>query len=83
MRPLTTRLPMRCRAIGAQMTVNLAGDGIGPDVTREAIKVMLTGSIGMLRNSTKGRYEPVHGSAPDIAGKDIANPVGAIHSAAV
>jgi len=48
----------------------------------------LTGSLGLLPsaslgNSTKGLYEPVHGTAPDIAGKDIANPIGAILSAAM
>ncbi len=44
---------------------------------------MLTGSIGMLPSASlnaegKGLYEPVHGSAPDIAGKNIANPLAAI-----
>ena len=49
---------------------------------------MLTGSIGMLPSaslgtSKKGLYEPVHGSAPDIAGRNVANPLGAILSAAM
>jgi len=48
---------------------------------------MLTGSIGMLPSAslsgTKGMYEPVHGSAPDIAGQGIANPIAAILSAAM
>ncbi|MDR3495890.1 MAG: 3-isopropylmalate dehydrogenase [Ancalomicrobiaceae bacterium] len=49
---------------------------------------MLTGSIGMLpsaslANDRKGLYVPVHGSAPDIAGKNIANPLAAILSAAM
>jgi len=49
---------------------------------------MLTGSIGMLPSASigegnKGLYEPVHGSAPDIAGKGIANPLAAILSAAM
>ncbi len=49
---------------------------------------MLTGSLGMLPSaslgdSARGLYEPIHGSAPDIAGKDIANPCGAIASAAL
>ena len=49
---------------------------------------MLTGSIGMLPSASlsynsKGLYEPVHGSAPDIAGKNIANPLAAILSAAL
>ena len=45
---------------------------------------MLAGSIGMLPSAslgeTKGLYEPVHGSAPDIAGQNKANPLGAIGS---
>jgi 3-isopropylmalate dehydrogenase len=48
---------------------------------------VLAGSIGMLPSAslgaTKGLYEPVHGSAPDIAGQGKANPVGAIASAAM
>jgi 3-isopropylmalate dehydrogenase len=49
---------------------------------------MLTGSIGMLPSASldannKGLYEPCHGSAPDIAGKDIANPLATILSAAM
>ena len=49
---------------------------------------MLTGSIGMLpsaslNESNKGLYEPVHGSAPDIEGRNIANPLAAILSAAM
>ena len=49
---------------------------------------MLTGSIGMmpsasLSSGTLGMYEPIHGSAPDIAGLNIANPLGTILSAAM
>jgi 3-isopropylmalate dehydrogenase len=49
---------------------------------------MLTGSIGMLPSASldtknKGMYEPIHGSAPDIAGKNIANPIATILSAAM
>ena len=49
---------------------------------------MITGSIGMLSsaslNETKfGMYEPSHGSAPDIAGKDLANPIATVLSAAM
>ena len=49
---------------------------------------MLTGSIGMLPSASldklgKGLYEPSHGSAPDIAGKGIANPLATILSAAM
>ncbi len=49
---------------------------------------VLTGSLGMLPSASLGEgklglYEPIHGSAPDIAGKGIANPVGTILSAAL
>jgi len=49
---------------------------------------MLTGSIGMLPSASldengKGMYEPIHGSAPDIAGQGIANPLATILSAAM
>ena len=49
---------------------------------------MLTGSIGMLPSASldaagKGLYEPIHGTAPDIAGKGIANPLATILSAAM
>jgi 3-isopropylmalate dehydrogenase len=49
---------------------------------------MLTGSIGMLPSASmdknqKGMYEPIHGSAPDIAGQDIANPLATILSVAM
>lgn len=49
---------------------------------------MITGSIGMIPSSSLGEtgvgmYEPIHGSAPDIAGQNIANPIGTILSAAM
>ena len=49
---------------------------------------MITGSIGMIPSSslgegTRGLYEPIHGSAPDIAGQNKANPIGTILSAAM
>lgn len=49
---------------------------------------MITGSIGMIPSSslgdgTRGMYEPIHGSAPDIAGQDKANPIATILSAAM
>ena len=49
---------------------------------------MITGSIGMLSSASLGKtklglYEPSHGSAPDIAGKNIANPIATILSAAM
>lgn len=64
------------------LTENLFGDIL----TDEA--AVLPGSIGLLPSASlnatsQGLYEPIHGSAPDIAGKGIANPVGAILSAAM
>ncbi|MDR1429549.1 MAG: 3-isopropylmalate dehydrogenase [Spirochaetaceae bacterium] len=71
------------------VTSNLFGDILSDEAS------VLTGSIGMLPSaslgsldaeggkSIMGMYEPVHGSAPDIAGKDIANPLAAILSAAM
>jgi 3-isopropylmalate dehydrogenase len=49
---------------------------------------MLTGSIGMLPSASldangKGMYEPIHGSAPDIAGQNVANPLATILSVAM
>ena len=64
------------------VTGNLFGDILSD------IAAMLTGSIGMLPSASlnadaKGLYEPVHGSAPDIAGTDCANPLATILSAAM
>jgi len=63
------------------VTGNLFGDILSDEVA------MLSGSIGMLPSAslgeTNGLYEPVHGSAPDIAGKDMANPLAAVASAAL
>ena len=64
------------------VTENMFGDILSDEAS------MITGSIGMipsssLGNTTCGLYEPIHGSAPDIAGMDIANPIGTILSAAM
>jgi 3-isopropylmalate dehydrogenase len=69
-----------------QFDVIVTGNMFG-DILSDAA-AMLTGSLGMLPSASlgenrKGLYEPVHGSAPDIAGKDIANPIAAILSAAM
>ena len=69
-----------------QFDVIVTGNLFG-DILSDAA-AMLTGSIGMLPSASLGEgrlglYEPVHGSAPDIAGKDLANPVAAIMSAAM
>ena len=64
------------------VTENMFGDILSDEAA------MIAGSIGMLPSASlgdgsKGLYEPIHGSAPDIAGKGIANPYGAILSAAM
>ena len=69
-----------------QFDVIVTGNLFG-DILSDAA-AMLTGSIGMLPSASldlnnKGFYEPVHGSAPDIAGQNIANPLAAILSAAM
>ncbi|MBI5179257.1 MAG: 3-isopropylmalate dehydrogenase [Nitrospinae bacterium] len=68
-----------------QFDVVLTGNIFGDILSDEAS--MLTGSIGMLPsaslNGKKGMYEPIHGSAPDIAGKGIANPIASILSMAM
>ena len=69
-----------------QFDVMVTGNIFGDILSDEAS--MLTGSIGMLPSASldannKGMYEPSHGSAPDIAGKDVANPLATILSAAM
>jgi 3-isopropylmalate dehydrogenase len=63
------------------VTTNMFGDILSDEAA------MLTGSIGMLPSasigSRTGMYEPIHGSAPDIAGKQVANPIATISSAAM
>ena len=70
----------------ADYDVILAGNMFGDILSDEA--AILAGSLGMLPSASlgserQGLYEPVHGSAPDIAGRGIANPIGAILSAAM
>jgi len=69
-----------------QFDVIVTGNMFGDILSDEAS--MLTGSIGMLPSasldaSNKGLYEPIHGSAPDIAGKAVANPLATILSTAM
>ena len=64
------------------VTENMFGDILSDEAS------MLTGSIGMmpsasLSEGTLGMYEPIHGSAPDIAGMNIANPIGTVMSCAM
>lgn len=75
------QLVMRPTDFDVIVTENLFGDILSDEAS------VLTGSIGLLPSASiggkVGLYEPVHGSAPDIAGKGIANPIGAIASAAM
>lgn len=75
------QLVMAPKALDVVVTGNLFGDIL----TDEA--AVITGSIGMLPSASLGAgtglYEPIHGSAPDIAGKGIANPLGTILSVAM
>ena len=69
------------RRFDVLLTENLFGDILSDEAA------VITGSLGMLASATiggeVGLYEPVHGSAPDIAGQGISNPCGAIASAAM
>jgi 3-isopropylmalate dehydrogenase len=69
------------RRFDVVLTENLFGDILSDEAA------VISGSLGMLASGTVGGsvdlYEPVHGSAPDIAGRNLANPLGAIASAAM
>ena len=70
----------------AQFDILLTSNMFGDILSDEAAQV--TGSIGMLASSSlgdtaRGLYEPIHGSAPDIAGRDLANPIATVLSCAM
>ncbi len=76
------QLIMRPSTFDVIVTGNIFGDILSDEASQ------MTGSIGMLPSASLGEgslgmYEPVHGSAPDIAGKDIANPIATILSGAM
>lgn len=76
------QLVMNPRQFDVVLTENMFGDILSDEAS------MITGSIGMLSSASLGEtklglYEPSHGSAPDIAGKGIANPIATILSAAM
>ncbi len=76
------QLVRRPKQFDVMVTTNMFGDILSDAAA------MLTGSIGMLPSASldsrgKGMYEPIHGSAPDIAGKGIANPLATILSVAM
>jgi 3-isopropylmalate dehydrogenase len=76
---------MRLVADPARVDVLLTENLFGDILSDEA--AVLTGSLGLLPSASlgdgPGLFEPVHGSAPDIAGRGVANPIGAIASAAM
>ncbi|MDE3149914.1 MAG: 3-isopropylmalate dehydrogenase [Acidobacteriota bacterium] len=78
---MAMHLMNRPRDFDVVVTENLFGDILSDEAA------VITGSLGMLPSATIGGkvnlYEPVHGSAPDIAGKGLANPLGAILTAAL
>ncbi len=78
---MAMHLMNRPRDFDVVLTENLFGDILSDE------SAVITGSLGMLPSATIGGkvnlYEPVHGSAPDIAGKGLANPLGAILTAAL
>jgi 3-isopropylmalate dehydrogenase len=75
------RLIDRPTSFDVVLTTNMFGDILSDEAA------MLTGSIGLLPSASLGEqhalYEPIHGSAPDIAGRNRANPIAAIASAAL
>jgi 3-isopropylmalate dehydrogenase len=79
---MAMHLVTRPTSFDVVVTENMFGDILSD------LASVLPGSIGLLGsaslgNSGKGLYEPIHGSAPDIAGKDLANPIGTLKSVAM
>ena len=75
-------LVTRPKAYDVILTENMFGDILSD------LASVLPGSIGLLGSASlgatgKGLYEPIHGSEPDIAGQDLANPIGTIRSVAM
>jgi 3-isopropylmalate dehydrogenase len=76
------QLVRRPKQFDVMVTDNMFGDILSDEAS------MLTGSIGMLPSASldasgKGMYEPIHGSAPDIAGQGVANPIATVLSVAM
>ena len=79
---MAMHLVTRPKAYDVILTENMFGDILSD------LASVLPGSIGLLGSASlgatgKGLYEPIHGSAPDIAGQDVANPIGTIRSVAM
>src|SRR5204862_2146920 len=75
------RLVAEARAFDVRLTENMFGDILSDEAA------VLVGSLGLLPSASLGEgpglFEPVHGSAPSLAGKDVANPIGAIATVAL
>ena len=75
------RLVADAQAFDVLLTENMFGDILSDEAA------VLVGSLGLLPSASLGEgpglFEPIHGSAPDIAGRDIANPIGAIATVAL
>lgn len=79
---MAMRIIQTARDFDVVVTMNMFGDILTDEAS------VLPGSLGLLPSASLGSgklglYEPIHGSAPDIAGKDLANPIGAVLSAAM
>jgi 3-isopropylmalate dehydrogenase len=79
---MAMHLVTRPTSFDVVVTENMFGDILSD------LASVLPGSIGLLGSASlgatgKGLYEPIHGSAPDIAGKDLANPIGTLKSVAM
>ena len=79
---MAMHLVTRPKSFDVVVTENMFGDILSD------LASVLPGSIGLLGSASlgatgKGLYEPIHGSAPDIAGKDLANPIGTVKSVAM
>ena len=77
----------QCNLLETQVNLMILTSNLFGDIISD-IAAMLTGSIGMLPSASltkdgPGVFEPVHGSAPDIAGKDLANPIAMLLSASM
>lgn len=77
------RLILEPRGYDVVLTENMFGDILSDEASVLAGSIGLLGSASLGEPGRPGLFEPIHGSAPDLAGRDLANPVGAIRSAAM
>ena len=77
------RLVTAPRSYDVVLTENMFGDILSDEASVLAGSIGLLGSASLGQPGRPGLFEPIHGSAPDIAGRDLANPVGAVRAAAM